>query len=506
MAAVTEVMTTFRGDVLEQSTPIKKDPYVAKTSNKPSASSCLPSRPRSEALEEALRMSEALQSPGLDGSEVESRTFSLRNGMVPEFISTFPVPPRVTTPNTIPFPNFVQQPRHAACTHLTLGRVYNTSYHCVHCKRKSCTGWLYSCTQDLPTNGHESIFETIFDANHAEFTYLQSEVSKLAGLSAWTQKAIEAGEYTPEQIDILTKQKQQVNEAVLFPNTVPSLTLSKADQGLETLKTDQLLTDRACMALYLMPRMKPDCFYRTCPACRPISRDRSWNCIDHVYGSPDPVVIDFANENRPVSDARILRAIGNRSPTKPAYLGTAKCLPSLPPTPRRIIESSTTSESSLITTESESEASLSTTDSKPEGTRLIKDKGFRKSFTRAVRYAGLRHAPWHTPRRRLDELITKHREEEEQGEQIESLSTRYQGQREMDTIDGGDMGTVSNVLRRQAADELMHLVHATTVPLPHEDGKNRLDEGESGEVIVDDGIAVTEEAVTTGEADIIMHI
>ncbi|MCJ1389485.1 hypothetical protein MMC18_002342 [Xylographa bjoerkii] len=158
-------------------------------------------------------------------------------------------------------------------------------------------------------------------------------------LSLWMENAIIEGRYTPEQIDILRAQKRHVQAVIATVqrdsllgqqvNLTPSRTAfrgpSTATEKLnlpvpivqvpldEAGTKESLLVEAADTLVVSPPRPKitPRCNYRTCQVCRPISRDRAWQCLGHAFDSnTQNLSPDFASDLRPVSDASQVRRLG----------------------------------------------------------------------------------------------------------------------------------------------------------------------------------------------------
>ena len=235
-----------------------------------------------------------------------------------------------------------------ACTHFTMTRLYG-SYRCSHCFRTSRLGWLYSCTQDKA--GETAEGRNRLDALMAAVTVHQHERSDISQsieddmddppvrLSAWLETAIVDGKYTPEQIRILRAQKRKVQGAIavvqrgyllaqqvnVMPSSitsqrtltgiegpgslVPTVPVTTDDPGTKNPTPFEPIDTRVVSSA--PPNVIPDCNYMTCQVCRPISRDRAWQCFDHAFDTdPHYTYPDFASDPRPISDASLVRRLG----------------------------------------------------------------------------------------------------------------------------------------------------------------------------------------------------
>lgn len=225
----------------------------------------------------------------------------------------------------------------------------------------------------------------------------------------------------------------------------------------------------------------PHCKFRSCHACRPTYRDRAWQILEPIFAVDFLTSIKYSwDARRRVSDAEILREIrfNEPRPTRP---------------PLRSLDSialySTTLAGNIVHVNTASKRSADPKSSSvPTNTVDISDariepdsRGFRDSIKRAFRgmlsssRRDSTHSRNHTRPRRKAEFS----EDQEEGAEF-------------------DMG-----LWRHLNDELLN--DASGVPLPGHDGMDGLSH-EEGEVEVKDGVAVTEEGVDLGTADIIMSI
>ena len=253
--------------------------------------------------------------------------------------------------------------RRAACTHLTMERLYG-NYHCDVCHRQSQFGWVYLCTQDdLQGPASGSVDEKLDDpisavANYDETFEILSKPTvdvrtKLkppanapeyrmpaSELTPWITNAIKDKQYSPEQVEILKAQKRNVvdvaNAAIeqYEQETVSKDVTCHLDSahpsGTNRAEDDHAIEKSPPPALPRL-RMFPYCRFQACQACRPTFRDRAWQQPEDVYVK-DASAIVASQENefydtRPLADCRILREIGCRAPEPHA--------PSKPPLIRR---------------------------------------------------------------------------------------------------------------------------------------------------------------------------
>lgn len=386
------------------------------------------------------------------------------------------------------------QTRRAACTHLTMERLYGP-YTCSVCHRPSqLFGWLYSCTQDdchsVPwENGLAQTAGMDEEGIHDHFISderLKEQPAMATTLNPWSEKAIREGHYTLEQVATLRAQRQNVIDAItiaeeyvhnypenvsnsLHPQTTTTPRHADPSNSLPTSPTAEIPNSKELEpGSQPKPSMFPFCKMRYCQTCRPTFRDRTWIRFEDVFNKDSPVpTIDFEHDSRPISRADLVRKLGlgeiRRSrPSLRSFEGAKRYSVNLT---RQLLPHSLQNRlsASLIGPfESSDEAT------EPES------KGFRDGMKRAFR-GMLMH------RRR------------------NSTSTRssLKGKGRWDDVEF-DVG-----LWRDLTDELLQ--EASSVPLPGHDGMDGLG-AEEGEMEVEEGVAVTEEGVDLGTADIIMSV
>ncbi|MCJ1404354.1 hypothetical protein MMC11_007579 [Xylographa trunciseda] len=338
-------------------------------------------------------------------------------------------------------------------------------------------------------------------------------------LSLWMERAIVDGRYTAEQIDILRAQKRKVQaviatvssdfllaqQASLTPSRVasrqPSTIIKEPNlpsaniqvppgevgpkEPLPMEVVDTLVFSPA------KPKLVPDCNYKTCQVCRPISRDRAWQCFDHAFDSDTQYSApDFASDLRPVSDASRVRRLGLWKPR---------------PRPRTF----QSFDNIVLTDDDESQTDFSYEDSQSRReSRDSTSTGFRASARRAfqemltvsrqvsTRSRDSRDSSTSTlnasaKKRKGDQTHTKWTEEKEYrvfGDGETRLS-RYGRQRRLWRKDGRIFG--DSPARRNS------FFKATA---------NTAETCAESEMRVQNGVAVTEEAIDLGSADIIIQV
>ena len=412
--------------------------------------------------------------------------------------------------------------RKAACTHLTMDRLYG-DFKCNVCNRPSELGWVYSCTQDdrihpfqdSSTQVSGSLNERLAQLeDHMKYGLTSQHDSNNAGkanntvvlptvdLSPSVEKLIKEGHYTAGQIVTLRAQKQHVfnvafavtegfeesqrpvNPSPRKTNTSqsvdanPHLPFPLINEVRDTSTTDTTASDR--LSGVSKARLFPYCKFRACQICRPTYRDRTWQCFEEIFNMdpPNPTLI-LADENRPLAKLSIMRAIGLRStPRRPKLRRLDRSgMYSLDGEGKLVFKNKSHRGSPASTTSSDSydTSDIADTDIEPES------KGFRQSMKRAFRSM----------------LATR----QNQG-RTSSSGRKRKTTSETHTTSDEDAEEFDMGLWKELNDELLD--EASGVPLPVKESMDSFDERMEEADIA--GIAVTEEAAETNTADIIMSV
>ena len=241
------------------------------------------------------------------------------------------------------FNNLPSMPsRRAACTHLTVLRLYG-EFRCAHCNRTSRMGWVYKCSQDDHERAvqpeekmNAGMKELKIDSEGISDSQYEEIPLEAVKLKPWMEKAILEGHYTADEITILRCQRQKVittiaaaeNEFATRHKSAPTPPRSTSlfmAPACETIPYPQATQDSAedvevkeplvvCDSAQV-PKLISDCVYQSCQVCRPILRDRAWQHIGRKTDSPvAPETPDSSDENRPISDANLVRCLGLYKP------------------------------------------------------------------------------------------------------------------------------------------------------------------------------------------------
>lgn len=427
--------------------------------------------------------------------------------------------------------------RRAACTHLTMERLYG-DFTCNVCSRFSNFGWLYCCTQDHVPDVHAtpgSISEPLtpppqhVNGNGDRFNEVddlpmlppaidedprqgwEDTSMPTSELSPWIEQAIKDGHYTPEQVTKLRAQKQHVVDTAraaiaqfdqsqanntISPTHIPTMLQSvDANPHLPFPVTNEV-HDRSVTSLpthnsapsALQPklRMFPYCKFCACQLCRPTHRDRAWQRFNDVFEKDHEIpFIHYEDSNRPMASASIMSKIGLRPPRLPKR-------PLLRAFDSRAFYSR--NEDGQIVFNNNNNGSVPKSADPAYPSTDIADmkvepesKGFRESMKRAFKSM----------------LVTR---------RPSSRSIRKRKARDESETSDEDAVEFDMGLWKELNDEL--LKEASGVPLPGKDSIEGLSK-EVGEMGIKDvgggmgevgGVAVTEEAADLGTPDVIMSV
>ena len=401
--------------------------------------------------------------------------------------------------------------RRMACTHLTMKREYG-DYRCMLCRRIPNIGWIYKCTQDeAEMNIGEQYLEGgneggvtdlhsswLAKTNAAGIT--EAETHSVTQLSPWVEKAILEGHYTHEQELILRKQKQNVNDKIA--EAMQNFTETEAEVSASSQQLQQSTSVDASSSLPFpvinraddpskssfppsnptpTARIFPFCEHRACHSCRSTFRDRTWQHFDAIFEGPAPPAIDFSIDRRPLSSPFIVATIGTHEPKRRRQRPLMHTFDNMglmrPRSSKRPFENATSNSDDFA-------------DPSEEG-----NKGLRHTIKRAFRemLMSRRDSVASTSRSGSSANTATARPSRET-----SRRSRLQKEAPIDDSEEYDLG-----LWKEANDKLLR--EASHVKLPGHDGHDGLD-AQAEEVDVPDGVAVTEEGVDTGTADVIMSV
>jgi hypothetical protein len=182
----------------------------------------------------------------------------------------------------------VSATRQTPCTHTRMVRVYGP-YRCQNCLRVPQQGWVYRCSEDLDAMtpwefvGADELdmdvsHRTAMDGSNSESGWLPEIMfeqkkmdnpnlpANVENLKAPIQQAVTAGQYNEEQVDILLRQRRELEQArtaalarenaSLFTNCVRTATFPQRHS---------FVTNRSPVRTLQSMGV---CSFRSCAACR----------------------------------------------------------------------------------------------------------------------------------------------------------------------------------------------------------------------------------------------
>ncbi|KAH6693837.1 hypothetical protein F5X68DRAFT_248309 [Plectosphaerella plurivora] len=218
---------------------------------------------------------------------------------------------------------------HTTCTHTKMVRVYSLTLRCDICQSYGPFGWLYRCTEDREVLLHHAILEGI--SNKLNFDDLGQKLCKLvkgsprsaearsdvfsffAEINAETMQT-----YTPEQISLILKQRENVRRVC-------------REEMARIYETDGA-DERPNPAYEELKHTKPwvaksikECIHKVCPYCRPNGEERVYVSLDGVANGdvPATAATGFGFHifgQRPVCDVSVVAKTGLRKETKMSVL------------------------------------------------------------------------------------------------------------------------------------------------------------------------------------------
>ncbi|KAI9741993.1 MAG: hypothetical protein M1834_000382 [Cirrosporium novae-zelandiae] len=224
--------------------------------------------------------------------------------------------------------------RKAVCTHTMVTRLYGDNVQCQLCFLTPRVGWVYRCTQDHDGYLPESEWLGTMKSEYTSLLARKKELEALNQISPWISKAIDEGQYTPEQVDHIKRQKTHVKESIeQFEETYQGLkkgydacmslmigsneatTLPYADaETVFTMNEVEEVVKKLAEPNNPPPQLKarvfPHCRYKACHLCRATYRDRAWLSLDAAVDGKIDLPPSWELENRLISNVNIVKTIG----------------------------------------------------------------------------------------------------------------------------------------------------------------------------------------------------
>lgn len=214
-----------------------------------------------------------------------------------------------------------------SCTHMQVERLHGP-YSCDACHRPSPLGWVYLCTQDFRPEATTDIASPVDSFMDSSSPAVNMDELRALEMSKSITTQIQAGGYTPEQIEIIKAQKVHVHkvlaETVLAgessnvsdmasPNPAEAEEQAKDEEEVEepSVSEDDDAVDKITR-LVSVARLStsPICTFKTCHSCRPYFRDRLFTSIEAVLNGEERSIDEFEMRSLHTMRADITRGIG----------------------------------------------------------------------------------------------------------------------------------------------------------------------------------------------------
>ncbi len=366
---------------------------------------------------------------------------------------------------------------------------------------------MYICTQDncsrLPPSDETDKDNGASTGNPDDTTTVETKsLDDTIDLTPWIAKAIKAGEYTPEQAEILKAQRRHVMEVVvLHENSFDSKDRPVQPKVKKIPASNDSATPLAFPIINVTPASAsqpskswsstrssfiPPCTFKACHRCRPTYRERSYYNVTAVVAGEVRPFSEWHLSFRPTSDIKVVKQIGvynQRPPLRRRTWG------------RRAVSETTTEDSDIGA--SELRRSIGSAASVEEDNEDEEQgKGFRATVKTNMKKA-------------FKGLMSNRRLSQTESESSSSgISMNTEVGNRLPVLNEGmdeDAEEFDLGLWRKENDEILR--DAAGVSLPGaQNGEEEDEDFGDGELEVEGGVAVTEEAVEMHAADIIMQV
>nr|XP_036583754.1 uncharacterized protein CTRU02_06393 [Colletotrichum truncatum]KAF6792897.1 hypothetical protein CTRU02_06393 [Colletotrichum truncatum] len=212
---------------------------------------------------------------------------------------------------------------HAACTHVTMVRVYSYVLRCDSCDNYGPFGWLYRCSQDREEILRDSIFcgdeVTFDDLGKQLITAVQPRhrgPEKRAGNAASFLEEMPSNHiaktYTSDQLLTIFHQRKHLGN-VLRRESVRKTAATVTESN--TYELEEFLDQSANP---WVPSLKEECQYKICPYCRPGGADRAYISLDGIADGSIPATAATGFgfhlfRQRPICNSKLVANLGLRS-------------------------------------------------------------------------------------------------------------------------------------------------------------------------------------------------
>ncbi|KAI7193955.1 hypothetical protein KC363_g2383 [Hortaea werneckii] len=246
------------------------------------------------------------------------------------------MPPPAMAPRARPQTLHSRRPQ---CTHMNMARVYG-NHTCQMCGKIPSMGWLYCCHQDSEqpdTPSHTDIFPIVPD--ESSFLDVQARIAESLGIGSTVITGIRRGDYSFEQVDTLIEQKRHLlatirrTERGSADSTPQMHQRPRRNSGLADIiasvgtsaapTTSMSVTNAAPRASTQISRRtstltrsqeyKQTCNFQVCHACRPFFQDRQYTSFEKVLSGCMPALTEGDIARLPILNPQIVRGLGLRA-------------------------------------------------------------------------------------------------------------------------------------------------------------------------------------------------
>lgn len=233
-----------------------------------------------------------------------------------------------------------------------MNRVYGDVY-CSMCCRKPEVGWVYACQQDRLPGQYDPVPDVdvspVTVPDESDYFDAGARVAEYLQMSPSVIKGIRASDYDIDQVDKLIKQREKVirtineQEARLKENSAPETVISSTHSIITSVgSTNQAGNSRNSAILPMSPagtpantphasnattpvkpenqpssRVRYNCTFQVCHACRPFFQDRMYSSFESILGGEVPRATITEWSSLPVANSHIISNIGQRAVPRP---------------------------------------------------------------------------------------------------------------------------------------------------------------------------------------------
>ncbi|KAK1983896.1 hypothetical protein LZ30DRAFT_587409 [Colletotrichum cereale] len=222
----------------------------------------------------------------------------------------------------------------AACTHVTMVRVYSYILRCDSCGNYGPFGWLYRCSQDK----EEILRDSIISGDEVTFDDLGRQLiaaiqprnrgpEKRSGNAACFLEEMPSRDitttYTSDQLLTIFNQRKHLGDILRRESFRKKPASTEGHDGARHCSTYDLddILGRSVSTPWV-PNAKDECKYKICPYCRPGGADRAYISLDGVAEGSIPATAATGYgfhlfRQRPICSSSLVANLGLRPASAP---------------------------------------------------------------------------------------------------------------------------------------------------------------------------------------------